>query len=377
MKTYLLKPFTFAAAILLAASWAGAQGPGSLDQNLSGAGAVSPVVHRESAEIGDLTSSAPSAGGYLWTTFFADDRPKTPLTGIAVTAAGDVYATKGCAIVRIASDGKLTTVAGVADSSGSADGVGSEARFNAPNALTLDARENLYVSDQKNHTIRKITPAAEVTTLAGSPGLAGSANGAGGEARFYHPAGLGLDSLGNLFVCDVCNHTIRRITAAGTVSTLADPLPPTPATSEKPDATVGMPGALAVDGGGNIYYVPRTRRSIRKVTPNGTVSTVAGVADEVSEAVDGPGGLARFQRLTALAVDPQGNIYVIDLGAIRKMSLDGIVRTISRNSGAPGREADVQHSVARLDRPLALAASKTGVVYVTCSDGIIRGTPIR
>ena len=125
---------------------------------------------------------------------------------------------------------KLTLIAGHVDGRGSADGVGTVAQFGpddnemgggAPMGITSDASGNLYVADEGNHTIRKVTPNGVVTTIAGKPGLSGSKDGVGADARFRYPNSIAIDAKGNLFVTDTANYTIRKITPSGAVTTLA------------------------------------------------------------------------------------------------------------------------------------------------------------
>ena len=143
--------------------------------------------------------------------------------GTAADAAGNLYvADTGNHTIRIISAaGAASTLAGSAGSSGSADGTGAAARFDSPRGVAVDAAGNVYVSDSGNHTIRKITPAGVVSTLAGSAGNSGSADGLGAAARFNSPSGVAVDGAGTLYVSDRYNYTIRKITAAGTVTTFA------------------------------------------------------------------------------------------------------------------------------------------------------------
>ena len=142
---------------------------------------------------------------------------------IALDSAGVRYVadTANHTVRRIVASGGVNTMAGGAGVSGSTDATSTAARFNSPAGIAVDAAKNVYVSDTGNHTIRKITCAGAVTTLAGSPGLSGSTDATGIDARFNSPAGLAVDASGNVFVCDAGNHTIRKITSAGVVTTVA------------------------------------------------------------------------------------------------------------------------------------------------------------
>jgi sugar lactone lactonase YvrE len=131
--------------------------------------------------------------------------------GVAVDSAGNVYVADGAHTIRkVTPAGVVTTLAGLAGSSGSADGTGNTARFAYPYGVALDSAGNVYVADTSNHTIRKVTPAGVVTTLAGLAGSSGSADGTVSSARFYCPSAVAVDSVGTVFVADYYNHTIRR-----------------------------------------------------------------------------------------------------------------------------------------------------------------------
>ena len=178
-----------------------------------------------------------------------------------------------------------TTLAGLAGSPGSADGTGSNARFNDPSGVAVDSAGNVYVADSYNDTIRKVTPADVVTTLAGLAGNAGSADGTGSAARFDDPTGVAVDSAGNVYVADDCNSTIRKVTPVGAsweVTTLAG----LAGSSGSADGTNSAarfndPYCVAVDTNGNVYVADYANDTIRKVTPVGTnwvVTTLAGLA---------------------------------------------------------------------------------------------------
>ncbi|MHB8522477.1 MAG: NHL repeat-containing protein, partial [Limisphaerales bacterium] len=206
--------------------------------------------------------------------------------------------------------GVVTTLAGLAGSSGSADGAGSVARFWGPSGVGLDSAGDVYVADYWNSTIRKVTPEGVVTTLAG--GGHGSADGTGSTAWFYQPAGVAVDSAGNVYVADTWNHTIRKVTPAGVVSTLAGLAGGIgSADGTGSAARFNFPFGVAVDKATNVYVADYGNHTIRKVTPAGVVTTLGGLAGSYGSA-DGTGGAARFWGPSGVAVDSAGNVYVGD-----------------------------------------------------------------
>ena len=162
--------------------------------------------------------------------------------------------------------GTVTTFAG--GSRGSTDGTGTDARFNYPEEVAVDGDGNVYVAGGGDHTIRKITPTGVVTTLAGVAESSGSTDGAGADARFRQPYGVAVDGDGNLYVADADNHTIRKITPAGVVTTLAGTAESYgSADGRGPLARFSRPYGVAVDGDGNLYVADRNNHTIRKITP--------------------------------------------------------------------------------------------------------------
>src|SRR2546422_530108 len=201
--------------------------------------------------------------------------------GVATDSSGNVYVadSNNHTIRKITPAGVVTTLAGLAGYSGSADGTGSAARFYNPYGVATDSSGNVYVADNNNHTIRKITPAGVVTTLAGLAGINGSADGTGSAARFNYPVGVATDSSGNVYVADTFNHTIRQITPAGVVTTLAGQIGRA-ASGERAEISAGAESfkGEATDSSGNVYVADSSNHTIRKITPAGVVTTLAGLA---------------------------------------------------------------------------------------------------
>ena len=178
----------------------------------------------------------------------------------------------------------VSRLAGSAYGIGFEDGTGTAARFTSPLGAAVDASGNLYVGDASNHTIRKVTPSGVVTTLAGRAGAPGSADGPGSLARFNYPSGVAVDGSGNVFVVDGGNYTIRKVTAAGVVTTLAG-LAGQLGSADGTGSAARFSftwlfhelAGVAVDGSGNLYVGDAYNRTIRKVTAVGVVTTLAGL----------------------------------------------------------------------------------------------------
>jgi len=295
-----------------------------------------------------------------------------------VDTAGNVFVVDNTfsTIRKITPQSSVSTFAGQAGVQGSADGMGTNASFSNPWGLAIDSSNNLYVADTGNDTIRKITPSGAVSTLAGQAGNYGSANGTGSGALFGAPRGLVVDTNGNVYVADTSNETIRKITPAGVVTTLAG-LVNSFGTADGTGngARFNFPEGLAVDASGNVYVADSGNSSIRKVTPAGVVTTFAGFTGS-GGAADGTGNTARFNTPTGIAIDTDGNIYVADNGnnAIRKVTQAGAVTTLAGLSGNPG-SADGIGSAVRFHFPSGVAVDASGNLFITDSqNNTIRAT---
>ncbi len=293
-------------------------------------------------------------------------------SGMAMDAAGNFYvADAGDNVIRkITPAGLVTTLAG-SGVAGYADGTGAAAQFNFLQinvefaGIAVDGSGNVYVADNGNNAIRKITPAGVVTTLAGQT-LAGYADGTGAAAQFNSPRGVTVDSLGNVYVGDTGNNMIRKITPAGLVSTFAGGLVAGNVNGTGGAALFCSPEGLALDSTGNIYVADTCNSAIRKVTPNAVVSTMAGGTG--AGYFDATGATALFSNPEGVAVDASGNVYVSDFGntLIRMITPAGVVSTLAGGVFSPTTTlafSDGPVTTAKFYWPQGVAVDASGNVY--------------
>lgn len=260
----------------------------------------------------------------------------------------------------------VSTVAGRLGLPGRADGTPAAAQFFSPNDLTVDAAGAIYVADREAHVVRKIDANGLVRTLAGRFGVAGFVDGAGAAALFDLPSGIVVDRLGNVFVADTNNNRIRKISPAGVVSTFAG------GAQGNTDglgaaARFTLPMGLAIDAADNLYCTDGGNHTIRKITPGGEVTLLAGLAQSPGH-VDGVGTGARFNMPSGIAVDRAGTIYVADANnhVIRRLSSEGAANTFT---GEPGVSSvrDGPLATARFASPRRLALGADGNLFVASS----------
>jgi len=319
------------------------------------------------------------------------------LAGCKKTAAGKAEGDETAAAPEVV----VSTLAGNGNP-GYADGPGNVAEFYFPFDITIDTAGNLYVADSSNNRIRKITPRGEVSTLAGSGRAASSAldggyaDGLGEAARFNVPGGITIDKEGNLYVSDSANHRIRKITPRGEVSTFAGDGKRDFADGPGEAARFNVPGDITIDKEGNLYVVDTFNHRIRKISPEGEVSTFAGGSAQTDEEgggetnkylggfSDGQGSAAQFRRPHGIVIDASANLYVADTfnNRIRKITPRGEVSTFAGSGRAAlpaldGGYADGPGNVAEFYLPSDITIDTAGNLYVadTLNNRIRKITP--
>ncbi len=290
-----------------------------------------------------------------------------------IDAGGNIYITdyNNNRIRKVDAAGTITTYAGTGVGGYSGDGgLATAAKLNHPNLISMDGAGNIYFGDQLNHVIRKITPANIITTIAGN-GTAGSAGDGlpATNAQLNNPLSAAVDAAGNIFIADYGNHRIRKVSAAGIMSTYAG----TGIAGFSGDggpasaAKIWQPTSVCFDLAGNLYITDQLNNRIRKVTPAGIISTVAGSSTVVGYTGDGgPATNAKMYYPAEVTVDPAGCLYIADSynDVIRKINASGIITTIA-GTGVAGYSGDGGPAVlAKLNECTGVALNNAGDLYI-------------
>ncbi len=296
----------------------------------------------------DITGLAPNTTYYL----------RSYATTDAGTGYGSVITFKTSASTADTSV-TVSTLAG-SGNAGLTNGTGANAAFSSPTGTAVDAQGNVYVTDSFNHLIRKINPAGVVTTFAGS-GALGFSGGTATTAQFYSPNGIATDAAGNVYVSDLGNNAIYKITSNGTVTIMAGSGTAGYVNGNGSTAAFNAPQGLVADASGNVYVADQGNNRIRKITSAGVVSTLAGTG--AGGNINGDGSTASFNRPYGLAIDASGNLYVTDQGnyAVRKVTSAGVVSLLIGTSATTGL----------LNTPTGIAIDQQGALYITDQSGRI------
>ncbi|MEU5996783.1 RICIN domain-containing protein [Streptomyces sp. NPDC047197] len=293
-------------------------------------------------------------------------------SGIAMDNAGTLYFADRTnhRIRKITTDGKISTVAGTGiKGSGGDGGPATAAQLNTPRGVAVDDAGVLYVADYDNFRVRKITTDGKISTVAGT-GKAGFSGDGGPStaAQLKRPYGLAVDSTGVLYIADLEDHRVRKVTTDGKISTVAgtgkagfsgDGGPAVAAQLQKPNG-------VAVDGAGSLYIADGENHRVRKITNDGTISTVAGTGTAGSSGDDGPATSAQLDKPLAVLVDSAGGLYIADHRnhRVRKVTTDGTISTVAGTGTAGSSGDDGPATLAQLNYPFGLAVDCVDTLYV-------------
>jgi sugar lactone lactonase YvrE len=289
--------------------------------------------------------------------------------GVCAGPAGSVYVadTSNFRVRLVSAGGVITTVAGTGTAGFSGDGaMATSAQLYGPAGAAVDSGGNLYIADAENHRIRRVSPAGTVTTVAGSGGILFSGDGGPATAAtLYRPSSVAVDAAGNLYIADTFNDRIRRVTPGGVISTVAgggtSPAEGVAATT----ARLVLPSAVAVDGSGNLFIADYTNR-IRRVS-SGVITTVAGSGAYGTAGDEGSALAAQLAGPNGLALDSAGNVYVADGSRIRRFRPGGTITTVA-GTLSPGAGGDGGPATAAgLNFPAGLAFSSAGSLFIADS----------
>ncbi|MFE5934257.1 RICIN domain-containing protein [Streptomyces sp. NPDC056470] len=296
--------------------------------------------------------------------------------GIAVDRTGTVYFSdhNNSRVRRITADGQISTVAGtgIAGYQG-VDGPAVSAQLNCPCGVAVDDEGNVFIADADNHRVRRITADGTISTVAGT-GTAGF-GGDGGfatAAQLNRPLGVAVDSMGVLYVAECDNHRVRRVTTDGKISTVAGTGTPGfngdggPAMS----AQLNCPRGVAVDGADNVFIADADNHRVRKVTADGTISTVAGTGAAGFGGDDSPATSAKLNNPLGMVVDSTGTLYIADAGnhRVRRVTADGTISTVAGTGAASFGGDDSPADSAQLSNPLGLAVDCVDTLYIADSN---------
>ncbi|HYI10689.1 MAG TPA: hypothetical protein VEK57_16630 [Thermoanaerobaculia bacterium] len=324
----------------------------------------------------------------------AEARFATPTSVVVCGDATFIADSGNHAIRHLSRDGQVTTWAGALEKPGTQDGSRLTARFRNPSGIAADAQCNLYIADRGNHTIRRISAAGDVTTIAGRAETSGVADGTGADARFNEPQDVAVDSDGSMWVADAGNKRVRRIAANRRVTTIDRPfgtlygvaVDATGAAfasdvsnnivirisrdggiSQAASGSSFFPADVAFDAAGLLYVANFSDQLIQRREASGVLTTVAGSRAK-SGWKDGQGSAVLFEQPRGIAFDAADGSFVIVeqfSNAIRRVTADGVVTTIAGTPAAPSAHVDAVGTAARFVQPGDLDVDANGVAYVT------------
>jgi trimeric autotransporter adhesin len=300
--------------------------------------------------------------------------------GIAIDSAGRIYFSDRWShrIRKVTPDGVITAVAGngkelrMGEGGFSGDGApATEAQLSGPSGVSVDSAGCLYIADMRNKRIRKVTPAGIISTAAGNGGFGLSGDGGPATlAQLYEPQGMAIDSAGNLYIADRRNMRVRKVTPAGIISTVAGGRTGLGDGGLATSAPLFLPSGVAIDSAGNLFIADTYNHRVRKVTPAGLISTVAGTGTEGSSGDGGPAAAAQLYLPIGVAVDSTGNLFIAEVfkSRVRKVTPNGIISTVA-GIGTSGYSGDGgPATAAKLCYPSGIAVDSAGNLFIADSN---------
>ncbi|MFK8850843.1 RICIN domain-containing protein [Streptomyces sp. Ac-502] len=298
-------------------------------------------------------------------------------SGVAVGHAGTLYLCDRTnhRVRKITTDGKISTVAGTGKPGPGGDGgPATAAQLNFPRGVTVDKTGALYIADSDNHRVRKVTTDGKISTVAGT-GTAGFSGdgGAATAARLDKPFGVAVDGTGALYVAEYTNHRVRKVTTDGKISTVAGNGSAGFGGDGGPAVAAQLknPYGVAVDGAGDLYIADSGNHRVRKITADGKISTIAGTATKGSGGDNGPATQAQLNNPLAVLADSTGTLYIAEHSGhrIRRITPDGMISTVA-GTGVKGSDGDDGPAAsAQLNGPFGLAVDCVDALYIASWGG--------
>ena len=301
------------------------------------------------------------------------NRPLFNPDGLALDLFGNVVVAerhvRNHLVRRIDHAGNVTVVAGVAGQRGGFNGDGSarEARLYHPRSVAADASGNVYVADWFNNRVRKIDPAGTIVTIAGTGKRGYSGDGGPAvDAQLSGPSGVLVDSAGNVYISDAGNYRVRKVDSSGTIETVAGTGEPGSLGNGglAAEASLRYPRGLAMDASGSLFIADSGNHTVRRVSGAGTIMPFAGTGEPFDKRDGGPASMAQFGFPVSVAADAAGNVYVLDSNQVRKIDRDGMITTIA-GTGEYGYSGDGGPAIeAELRNPTVLELDGVGNLYL-------------
>ncbi|OJW74992.1 MULTISPECIES: NHL repeat-containing protein [unclassified Spirosoma] len=295
--------------------------------------------------------------------------------GVVVDGSGNLYIADfgNCRIRKVSPSGIITTVAGTGNAGYSGDGgPATSAKLQYPLDVAVDGSGNLYIADRDNYRIRKVNASGVITTVAGTGTYGYSGDGGlATSAQLNNPYNVAVDGSGNLYIADTYNNRIRKVDTFGVITTVAGTGNQgySGDGGQATSARLDFPYSMSVDGSGNLYFSDGNNHCIRKISPSGVITTIAGTGNGGYSGDGGPATLAQLYYPFGVAIDGNGNLYIGDYthNRIRQVNTSGIITPVAGNGtkGIGGYSGDgEQATFAQLSEPYGLTVDSNGNLYI-------------